>query len=239
MSIASGSTGGVSAWSTHNQPIVSHIGLCCAYPPRYCYIIIIISSNTVQFSIAINWQLSSHSCLKMARAVLETSYFCGGRQEHGSEEGNLKYDTAASHSTVLGSVLDPRVHNGTFKCFCTVWCSSVYFRNQDEPIIPRCFVFFQCYHALFWVFCIVGPVLLDCWGNSLRLMSPPLFPHLAICILHWGVDICIHHYPPLSHQDPMCSFLYSSLNFLPIDQNSERHHKTNIYICPDKGLKLT
>ena len=62
MSIASGGTGGVSAWSTHNQPIVSHIGLCCAYPPRYCYIIIIISSNTVQFSIAINWQLiSSHS----------------------------------------------------------------------------------------------------------------------------------------------------------------------------------
>ena len=178
--------------------------------------------------ITLNWQLSSHSCLKMARAVLETSYFCGGRQEHGSEEGNLKYDTAASHSTVLGSVLDPRVHNGTFKCFCILWCSSGYFRNQDKPIIPRCFVFFQCYHALFWVFCIVGPVLLDCWGNSLRLMSPPLFPHLAICILHWGVDICIHHYPPLSHQDPMCSFLYSSLHFLPIYQNTII--KKNIYM---------
>ena len=197
-------------------------------------------SNCHQLTVNIitfNWQLSSHSCLKMARAVLETSYFCGGRQEHGSEEGNLKYDTAASHSTVLGSVLDPRVHNAQLRLVC----SSV-FASCD--VLPYIFAIktnqsFQGVLFSFNVFCTVGPVLLDCWGNSLRLMSPPLFPHLAICILHWGVDICIHHYPPLSHQGPMCSFLYSSLNFLPIDQNSERHHKTNIYICPDKGLKLT
>ena len=54
-----------------------------------------------------------------------------------------------------------------------------------------------------------------CFARLLRELTQTYVSAIISSSRHLYTSLgCIHHYPPLSYQDPMCSFLQSSLHFL-------------------------